>query len=165
MVEAFDPQTNKFVLRKNTGGVSITGEEVYCIFGLKICGLDVKGILEQEGDHIMDSIPEQFLDPKKENIVIDQLITSILQSGDTDEDFVRKVVLVLLDIVIAPCSTIIVTKNYYAMVHDFNRLRKLNLNEFTLQCCIDGIIKARQGKVMKKWPKGNSALIQVYRIF
>ena len=65
MVEAFDPQTNKFVLRKNTGGVSVTGEEVYCIFGLKNRGLDVKGILEQEGDILRILYQNSFLTPQQ----------------------------------------------------------------------------------------------------
>ena len=165
MVESFDVQKNKFVLQSKKVEVSATGKDVQSIFGFEDEGLDVDLILDQVGDDFAESIPERFLSRNTENLVIDDLVNSIVESGDTDDDFVRKVVLVLFGTVIAPQYAKIVPKNYYALVVDVKRMQKLNVNKFTLGHFINGIIQAREGTVMKKLPKGNMALMQVERIF
>ena len=161
LVEAFDMEKNKFILQEEKVEVSATSDDVYSILGFENLGLDVEDILDEEGDDAAESIPQQFLCSRTKNLVINNLIASIVHSGDTDDDFVRKMVLVLLGTVIAPEDTKTVPKNYYALVHDVKRMRKLNMNKFTLQCLINGITEAKRGKVMKKLPKGNLALMQV----
>ena len=161
LIQAYDLKTNKFVLQGNTGQISATKEDVYSIFGFENQGFDVEEILDQEGDDAAEAIPVRFLDIRTKILVIDDLINNIVESGDTDDDFVRRVVLVLLGTIIAPRSTKIIPKSYYALVQDINRMRKLNLNDFTLRRCIEGIILVKKGKVIRHWPKGNVALLQV----
>ena len=59
-----------------------------------------------------ERVPPQFLSKTSENIVIDNLIEDIIKSKATDDDFLRKVVLVLLGTIIAPMSSKIVPKQY-----------------------------------------------------
>ena len=161
LVEAFDMEKNKFILQEEKVEVSATSDDVYSILGFENLGLDVEDILDEEGNDAAESIPQQFLCSRTKNLVINNLIASIVHSGDTDDDFVRRVVLVLLGTIIAPRSTKIIPKSYYALVQDINRMRKLNLNDFTLRRCIEGIILVKKGKVIRHWPKGNVALLQV----
>ena len=73
-----------------------------------------------------ERVPPQFLSKTSENIVIDNLIEDIIKSKATDDDFLRKLVLVLLRTIIAPMSSKIVPKQYYALVEDVKRISKIN---------------------------------------
>ena len=62
--------------------------------------------------------------------MIDNLIEDIIKSKASDDDFLRKVVLVLLGTIIAPMSSKIVPKQYYALEYDVKRISKINWNAF-----------------------------------
>ena len=107
-------------------------------------------------------MPPQFLSKTSENIVIYNLIEDITKSKATDDDFLRKVVLVLLGTIIAPMSSKIVPKQYYTLVHDVKRILKINWNAFTLRVLLDCLRIVKKGKHLRQWPKGNLALLQVH---
>ena len=136
--------------------------DVECIFNLADVGLSVSGILAQEGDDIKDHIPSHFLSKSTENIVIDDLIADIIKNKSVDDDFLRRIVLVLLGTVLAPMHSKIVPKQYYALVVDVKRLDKINWNAFTLSVLFDCLRIVRKGRHIRQWPKGNPALLQVH---
>ena len=109
-----------------------------------------------------ERVPPQFLSNTSENIVIDNLIEDIIKSKATDDDFLRKVVLVLLGTIIAPMLSKIVPKQYYALVDDVKRISKINWNVFTLRVLLDCLRIVNKGKHLRQWPKGNLALLQVH---
>ena len=100
--------------------------DVECIFNLENQGLSASDILTEEGEDMKERVPPQFLSKTSENIVIDNLIEDIIKSKASDDDFLRKVVLVLLGTIIAPMSSKIVPKQYYTSVHDVKRISKIN---------------------------------------
>ncbi|XBI98292.1 hypothetical protein VPH35_018543 [Triticum aestivum] len=107
-----------------------------------------------------ERVPPQFLSKTSENIVIDNLIEDIIKSKATDDDFLRKVVLVLLGTIIAPMSSKIVPKQYYTLVYDVKRISKINWNAFTMRVLLDCLRIVKKGKHLRQWPKGNLALLQ-----
>ena len=58
--------------------------------------------------------------------MIDNLIEDIIKSKATNDDFLQKLVLVLLGTIIAPISSKIVPEQYYALVHDVKCISKIN---------------------------------------
>ena len=50
-------------------------------------------------------VPSRFLDFNTGEMMIDELIENIVASGTYDDDFLRRIVLVLLGTVLAPLST------------------------------------------------------------
>ncbi|XBJ14134.1 hypothetical protein VPH35_006220 [Triticum aestivum] len=107
-----------------------------------------------------ERVPPQFFSKTSENIVIDNLIEDIIKSKATNDDFLRKVVLVLLGTIIAPMSSKIVPKQYYALVYDVKRISKINWNAFTMRVLLDCLRIVKKGKHLRQWPKGNLALLQ-----
>ena len=112
MVENFEASTAKFIIQEQVGEVTLGAVDVECIFNLENQGLSTSDILTEEGEDIKERVPPQFLSKTSENIVIDNLIEDIIKSKATDDDFLRKVVLVLLGTIIAPLSSKIVPKQY-----------------------------------------------------
>ncbi|KAM0930775.1 hypothetical protein ACQ4PT_000699 [Festuca glaucescens] len=133
MVEVFDPATGTFVIGDNNGAVSLGSVDVECLLGLSNEGFSAGEILTEEGEDVKERVPHQFLSKATSNIVIDDLIADIIKSKFADDDFLRKVVLVLLGTVLAPMATKIVPKQYYALVEDVTRMSKINWNAFTLR--------------------------------
>ncbi|XBH67768.1 hypothetical protein VPH35_096092 [Triticum aestivum] len=134
--------------------------DVECIFNLENQGLSASDILTEEGEDTKERVPPQFLSKTSENIAIDNLIEDIIKSKATDDDFLWEVVLVLLGTIIAPMSSKIVQKQYYALVDDVKRISKINWNAFTLRVLLDCLRIVKKGKHLRQWPKGNLALLQ-----
>jgi hypothetical protein len=162
MVEIFQPTTGRFRVEDQVGEISMCRVDVECIFNLEDVGLSAADILVEEGEDIVDRIPSHFLSKSTENIVIDDLIADIIKSKAADDDFVRKVVLVLLGTVLAPMHSKIIPKQYYALVIDVKRISKINWNAFTLRVLLDCLRIVRKGRHLRQWPKGNLALMQVH---
>ncbi|XBI63217.1 hypothetical protein VPH35_043686 [Triticum aestivum] len=93
-------------------------------------------------------------------MMIDDLIDNIVASGTYDDDFLRRIVLVLLGTVLAPQSTREVPNAYYKLVHDVEAIKSYNWNAFTLRVCVEGITKTLSDLEKFTWPIGNLALIQ-----
>nr|XP_040244153.1 uncharacterized protein LOC109750345 [Aegilops tauschii subsp. strangulata] len=53
-----------------------------------------------------------------------------------------------------------IPKQYYALVDDVKRISKINWNAFTLRVLLDCLCNVRKGKHLRKWPRGNLALLQ-----
>ena len=106
-------------------------------------------------------VPNRFLDKRTGLILIDELIKFFVDTQSFDDDFVRRVVLVLLGTVLAPQSTKFVPYRYYKMVEDVNAIKSYNWNNFTLEVCMDAIKKSVEDLEKFKWPIGNLALLQV----
>ncbi|KAE8778575.1 hypothetical protein D1007_48474 [Hordeum vulgare] len=107
-----------------------------------------------------DRVPPQFLSKSTGNIVIDDVIADIIKNKSADDDFLRKVVLVLLGTVIAPMSSKIEPKQYYSLVDDVKRISNINWNAFTLRVLFDYLRVVKKGKHLRQWPKGNLGLLQ-----
>jgi hypothetical protein len=75
---------------------------------------------------VKERVPPQFVSKATDDILIDDLIFDIMKSKVADDDFLRKVVLVLLGTTLAPVATKIVPKQYYALLEDITRLSKIN---------------------------------------
>ncbi|KAM0928107.1 hypothetical protein ACQ4PT_002274 [Festuca glaucescens] len=160
MLEVFDPSTGTFVIGDNNGAVSLGFVDVECLLGLSNEGFSAGEILTEEGEDVKQRIPPQFLSKATGNIVIDDLIADIIKSKLADDDFLRKVVLVLLGTVLAPMATKIVPQQYYALVEDVNRMSKINWNAFTLRVLMDSMRLGRKGKQICQWPKGKLGMLQ-----
>ena len=139
LVEAYDSQKNKFILKQNLVEITLTADDVYAIFGYENVGLDIMSILAEEGSQAMRRVPKHFLSTKTGNLVIDDLIAQIMGSDSSDEEFIQKAILVLIGTVIAPSSTRIIPKGYYALVEHVDRIPTLNWNAFTLQFCMESL--------------------------
>ncbi|XP_073360623.1 uncharacterized protein [Aegilops tauschii subsp. strangulata] len=150
----------RFIIQEQVGEVTLGAVDVECIFNLENQGLSTSDILTEEGEDIKERVPPQFLSKTSENIVIDNLIDDIIKSKATNDDFLRKVVLVLLGTIIAPMSSKIVPKQYYALVDDVKRISKINWNAFTLRVLLDCLRIVKKGKHLRQWLKGNLALLQ-----
>ncbi|XP_073359737.1 uncharacterized protein [Aegilops tauschii subsp. strangulata] len=146
MIENFQASTTRFIIQEQVGEVTLGAVDVECIFNLENQGLSASDILTEEGEDIKERVPPQFLSKTSENIVIDNLIEDIIKSKATDDDFLRKVVLVLLGTIIAPMSSKIVPKQYYALVDDVKRISKNNWNAFTLRVLLDCLRIVKKGK-------------------
>nr|XP_040253734.1 uncharacterized protein LOC120971099 [Aegilops tauschii subsp. strangulata] len=160
MVEIFDPSKGRFIVQELVGEVSLGAVDVECILALENHGLSAEGILGEEGEDVKDRVPPQFLSKTTGNIVIDDLIVDITKNTSADDDFIRRVVLVLLGTVLAPTSIKTVPKQYYALVDDVKRIFKINWNAFTLRVLLDCLRNVRKGKHLRQWPRGNLALLQ-----
>ncbi|XBH62159.1 hypothetical protein VPH35_116444 [Triticum aestivum] len=160
MVEIFDPSKGRFIVQDLVGEVSLGAVDVECILALENHGLSAEGILGEEGEDIKDRVPPQFLSKTTGNIVIDDLIVDITKNKSADDDFLRRVVLVLLGTVLAPMSSKTVPKQYYALVDDVKRISKINWNAFTLRVLLDCLRNVRKGKHLRQWPRRNLALLQ-----
>nr|XP_040253793.2 uncharacterized protein LOC120961851 [Aegilops tauschii subsp. strangulata] len=160
MVEIFDPSKGRFIVQDLVGEVSLGAVDVECILALENHGLSAEGILGEEGEDVKDRVPPQFLSKTTGNIVIDDLIVDITKNKSADDDFLRRVVLVLLGTVLAPMSSKTVPKQYYALVDDVKRISKINWNAFTLRVLLDCLRNVRKGKHLRQWPRGNLALLQ-----
>nr|XP_040245918.1 uncharacterized protein LOC120964923 [Aegilops tauschii subsp. strangulata] len=137
MVEIFDPSKGRFIVQDLVGEVSLGAVDVECILAFENHGLSAVGILGEEGEDVKDRVPPQFLSKTIGNIVIDVLIVDITKNKSADDDFLRRVVLVLLGTVLAPMSSKTVPKQYYALVDDVKRISKINWNAFTLRVLLD----------------------------
>ncbi|XP_073360455.1 uncharacterized protein [Aegilops tauschii subsp. strangulata] len=160
MVEIFDPSKGRFIVQDLVGEVSLGAVDVECILALENHGLSAEGILGEEGEDVKDRVPPQFLSKTTGNIVIDDLIVDITKNKSADDDFLRRVVLVLLGTVLAPMSSKTIPKQYYALVDDVKRISKINWNAFTLRVLLDCLRNVRKGKHLRQWPRGNLALLQ-----
>ncbi|XP_073357885.1 uncharacterized protein [Aegilops tauschii subsp. strangulata] len=160
MVEIFHPSKGRFIVQDLVGEVSLGAVDVECILALENHGLSAEGILGEEGEDVKDRVPPQFLSKTTGNIVIDDLIVDITKNKSADDDFLRRVVLVLLGTVLAPMSSKTVPKQYYALVDDVKRISKINWNAFTLRVLLDCLRNVRKGKHLRQWPRGNLALLQ-----
>nr|XP_040249442.1 uncharacterized protein LOC120966918 [Aegilops tauschii subsp. strangulata] len=147
MVEIFDPSKGRFIVQDLVGEVSLGAVDVECILALENHGLSAEGILGEEGEDIKDRVPPQFLSKTTGNIVIDDLIVDITKNKSADDDFLRRVVLVLLGTVLAPMSS-------------KTRISKINWNAFTLRVLLDCLRNVRKGKHLRQWPRRNLALLQ-----
>nr|XP_040251710.1 uncharacterized protein LOC109758933 [Aegilops tauschii subsp. strangulata] len=105
MVEIFDPSKGRFIVQDLVGEVSLGAVDVECILALENHGLSAEGILGEEGEDVKDRVPPQFLSKTTGNIVINDLIVDITKNKSADDDFLRRVVLVLLGTVLAPMSS------------------------------------------------------------
>jgi hypothetical protein len=161
MVEIFEPTMGSFRVEDQVGEISLGHVDMECILNLDNVGLSAADILAEEGEDIKDRVPPHFLSKSTENIVIDDLIADIIKNKSADDDFLRKVVLVLLGTILAPMHSKIVPKQYYALVADVKRIFKINWNAFTLRILLDCLRLVRKGKHLRQWPKGNLALLQV----
>ncbi|XP_040245907.1 uncharacterized protein [Aegilops tauschii subsp. strangulata] len=160
MVEIFDPSKGRFIVQDLVGEVSLGAVDVECILALENHGLSAEGILSEEGEDVKDRVPPQFLSKTTCNIVNDDLIVDITKNKSADDDFLRRVVLVLLGTVLAPMSSKTVPKQYYALVDDVKRISKINWNAFTLRVLLNCLHNVRKGKHLRQWPRGNLALLQ-----
>ncbi|KAE8804371.1 hypothetical protein D1007_19389 [Hordeum vulgare] len=160
MVEIFDPSTTRFKVQELVGDVSLHVVDVECILNLDNKGLSASDILIEEGEDIKDRVPPQSLSKSTRNIVIDDVIPYIIKNKSADDDFLRKVVLVLLGTVIAPMSSKLVPKKYYTLVDDVKRICKINGNVFTLHVLFDCVCIVKKHKHVRQWRKGNLDVLQ-----
>ncbi|XBI32247.1 hypothetical protein VPH35_055721 [Triticum aestivum] len=142
------------------GAISLRTEDVYDIFGLQNKGKDAMKALGKGGLKAKVKVPSRFVDSKMGQMMIDDLIDNIVASGTYDDDFLRRIVLVLLGTVLAPQSTREVPNAYYKLVHDVEAIKSYNWNAFTLRVCVEGITKTLSDLEKFTWPIGNLALIQ-----
>ncbi|KAE8813478.1 hypothetical protein D1007_09298 [Hordeum vulgare] len=161
MAKIFDPSTARFKVQDLVGEVSLRAVDVECILTSDNEGLSAANILIEEGRDIKDRVAPQFLSKSTCNIVIYDVIADIIKNKSADDDFLQKVVLVLLGTVIAPMSSKIVPKQYYSLVDDVKRISKINWNEFTLRVLFDYVRIVKKGKHLRQWSKGNLAVLQI----
>ncbi|XP_051196719.2 uncharacterized protein [Lolium perenne] len=88
------------------------------------------------------------------------MIDEIITSKATNDDFLRRAVLILIGLVLAPTSTATVYKPFYAFVETMYKLHNLNWNQFTLAYVMDQISPCRRGIYVRQWPKGNVAILE-----
>ncbi|XBI35368.1 hypothetical protein VPH35_121062 [Triticum aestivum] len=124
----------EFMITTFDSSRNVLNEVVYDIFGLR-----------NKGDDVSSMIATVQLDAKKISY---------------DDDFVRRVVLVLMGTVLAPQSTKFVSYRYYKMLEDVNAIKSYNWNDFTLGVCMDAIKKSVEDLEKFKWPIGNLALLE-----
>ena len=163
MIKAFDPDTEKIIIQANHPGITLKEVDVDAIFDLKdkADGLVVADIVYEEGRYTMHEIPPQFLSKSTGNLKIDDLIADAIKSQVAHDDFLRRVVLVLLGTVLAPQSLITVPREYYFVVKDVKRMKKMDFNGYTRTFLIENFKKLGTGYETMQWPYGNLALAQV----
>nr|XP_051217664.1 uncharacterized protein LOC127335112 [Lolium perenne] len=88
------------------------------------------------------------------------MIDEIITSKATNDDFLRRAVLILIGTVLAPTSTYTVYKPFYAFVETMYKLHNLNWNQFTLAYVMEQISTCRRGIYVRQWPKGNVAILE-----
>ena len=143
------------------GAISLRTEDVFDIFGLQNKGKDAMKALGKGGLKAKVKVPSRFLDSNTGEMMIDELIENIVASGTYDDDFLRRIVLVLLGTVLAPQSMKEVPNAYYKLVHDVEAIKAFNWNAFTLRVCVEGFTKTLSDLTKFTWPIGNLALLQV----
>jgi hypothetical protein len=99
MIKAFDAESEKFNLQEDQPAITVKGVDVEEIFGLKDV-LDTNTILFENGEFAMNEVPSHFLNKSSESLSIDGLIADAIKSGLSDDDFLRRVVLVALGTVL-----------------------------------------------------------------
>ncbi|KQJ99539.1 hypothetical protein BRADI_3g43753v3 [Brachypodium distachyon] len=162
MIERFDTSSQKFVIEKSEyGSISLDHRDVTSILGLVNTSLSVGDVLIEEGLDVRDRIPSRFVSRQTHNLVINQLTEDTVRDGTGDDDFLRRSVLVLFGVLLAPDNGFIVPKEYFALVEDIKRMHLFNWNAFTLSILFDCSGKVKKGDSIIQWPRGNLALIQV----
>jgi hypothetical protein len=165
LIELFNTNTGKFVIQERTGEITATHVDVECIYGLRNIGFSAMEIVKQEGEDWKSRIPEHFLCKSTGNLSIEKLIADIKREKASDDDFLRKAVLLLIGLVLVPSLPLTVDKKYYCLVEDVPRISKINWNDFTLGYLIANLKVSRRAGNMRQWPKGNLALLQVHIFF
>ncbi|XBJ07027.1 hypothetical protein VPH35_012604 [Triticum aestivum] len=160
IIKSYALDRDRFIMPSKNGAISLRAEDVFDIFGLENKGRDAMKALGKGGLKEKVKVPSHFIDSSTNEIMIDQLIQDITSSGTYDDDFLRRIVLVLLGTVLAPHSTIEVPNAFYKLVEDVESIKSLNWNAFTLRVCVDGIKKTVSDLTKFTWPVGNLALIQ-----
>ncbi|CAM0903297.1 unnamed protein product [Alopecurus aequalis] len=162
MIKAFHPDTETLLIQKNQPAITLKGLDVEALLGLKdkADGLVIADIIYEEGEYARNEIPPQFLSNSSGNLKIDDLIADALKSKVADDDFLRRAVFVLLGTVLAPQSLITVPREYYCVVKDVKRMKKMDFNGFTRTFLIENFKKLGTGYEMTQWPYGNLALAQ-----
>ena len=156
MITAFDPTRKVFTI--GTKEITLSGKDVEAITGLQNRGQPFNRVhLDTSKD-----VPTKFVNPKTNMILIDDLIAAIETDGTADDDFVRRVLLVLLGTVLMPVSTMYVPRDYYAIVDDLPRAQNMNWISLTLSFLIMNLVKKKTEKGPTSWPDGNLALLQVW---
>lgn len=161
IIKSYDLERKKFIMPSKNGAISLRTEDVFDIFGLQNKGKDAMKALGKGGLKLKVKVPSRFVDSNTGQMMIDQLIEHIVASGTYDDDFLRRIVLVLLGTVLAPHSTKEVPNAFYKLVEDVEAIKAFNWNAFTLRICIEGITKTQSDTTKFTWPVGNLALLQV----
>ena len=162
LITTYDLTKKRFVLQPKKVEFTVRSADVFHIYGLKNKGKDVMKVLASVEEGSKGSVPSRFLDKNTGELVIDELIDQIVNSGSYDDDFVRRAILVLIGTVIAPHSTKTVPRQFYKLEKDVDAIKLYNWNAFMLHVCIDGISKTVRDQRKFRWPVGNLSLIQVF---
>ena len=164
LLEAYDPTSSRFIIKPRVGEITCRNVDVECLLGLENSGtLSAADILKEEGEECIDEIPERFLS-NTGNLVMEDLVKQIKQFPKADQDFMRRIMLVLIGYVLAPRSTKTVYKPYYSLVESMYKIDKINWNQFTLSYLMEQLNKLKFGKEVRKWPTGNLSILEV-RVF
>ena len=121
LVEIYHPKTKRFVVKPKVGEFTASPADVECIYGLVDRGMSCEEIIDQEGYNV--KVPMKFLNKKTNRIEIDDLISKIVETGLTGDDFVRMTGLVLFGTVVAPHNHTSVPKIFYVLVQDIERFK------------------------------------------
>jgi hypothetical protein len=162
MIELYDPKTETFVVQDKAGAITATSVDIECIYGLRNEGYSAFDIIDQECLISRTKIPASYLSKSSGNLVISDLIADIQREKASDDDFVRKAVLVLIGTVLAPSGPKTVDRDHYCLVEDVPRIFKINWNHFTLRYLLDNLSAyTRSAAKGRGWPVGNLCLTQV----
>ena len=161
IIKSYSLDRKRFIMPSKNGAISLRTKDVFDIFGLQNKGKDAMKALGKGGLKAKVKVPSHILDSNTGEMMIDELIENIVASGTYDDDFLRRIVLVLLGTVLAPQSTKEVPNVYYKLVHDVEAIKAYNWNVFTLRVCVEGITKTLSDHTKFTWPIGNLALLQV----
>ena len=159
IIKSYALDRKRFIMPSKNGVISLRTEDVFDIFGLQNKGKDAMKALGKGGLKAKVKVPSRFVDPKTGEMMIDDLIENIVASGTYNDDFLRRIVLVLLSTVLVPQSTKEVPNAYYKLVEDMEAIKAFNWNAFTLRVCVEGITKTISDLAKFTWPVGNLALI------
>ncbi|XP_071683514.1 uncharacterized protein [Lolium perenne] len=95
-------------------------------------------------------------------VYYDYTLWTDLSEKASDDDFVRKAVLVLIGTVLAPSGPKTVDRDHYCLVEDVPRIFKINWNHFTLRYLLDNLSAyTRSAAKGRGWPVGNLCLTQL----
>lgn len=162
MLPIFNPATSTFVMQEGSGEIVASCEDIELIYGLRNKGFSAPVIIKESGQTSMANIPASFINKSSGNIKIEDLIDDIKKEKASDDDFVRRAMLVFIGTVAAPTSRITVPKPYYCLVEDVPRIFEINWNHFMLRFLIDSLKEYVVPSSVRAWPKGNLGLPQVY---
>ena len=161
IIKSYALDRKRFIMPSKNGAISLRTEDVFDIFGLQNKGKDAMKALGKGGLKAKVKVPSRFLDSNTGEMMIDELIENIVASGTYDDDFLRRIVLVLLGTVLAPHSTKEVPNAYYKLVENVEAIKAFNWNAFTLRVCVEGFTKTLSDLTKFTWPIGNLAILQV----